>query len=301
MDVLTAYIKSYFVNVCVKFIYIIYKYPYLSTYFSSIFIKYVAFIVILTKFEYHTPMEQAQLIEVLVGVGLPQKAALIYVSLLRKSRMDVADITRTTGIKRATCYEHLEILLEKNFIVRVPIGKRTFYSAHEPQKILADFKKRTEAFESSVEAMSALHHQATNKPRVIFYEGKREMARIYDDLFKTVGDGYSIFPADTFFESFSEAEYDAFDKTMGDHSFKSYDLFVKSKYLKRIKEIREKNGSDGKLSKTLPESFKTNVDVLIYGDKVALMSLRDLSAVVIENKDIAELFKQMHSFIWKAL
>ncbi len=246
-------------------------------------------------------MEQSQLIEVLEGVGLPQKAASIYVCLLGHSRMDVADIARATGIKRATCYEHLEALLVKNFIIRVPIGKRTFYSANDPKEILNDFKKRTGEFEKNVEAMSTLRGQATNKPNVVFYEGKREMARIYDDLFKTVGDGYSIFPADRFFESFSEAEYDAFDKTMGEHSFKSYDLFVKSKYVKRIKEIREKNGGNGKLSKTLPESFKSNVDVLIYGDKVALMSLRDLSAIVIENKDIAELFKSMHSFIWKTL
>ncbi len=246
-------------------------------------------------------METAELVKILVGVGLPEKAASIYVSLLGKSRMDVAGIARITDIKRATCYEHLEVLLQKNFIVRVPIGKRTLYSANEPQHILKDFKKRSEAFEASIEEMSVLHAQATNKPKVVFYEGKREMARIYEDLFKTVGDGYSIFPADRFFESFSEAEYDAFDKTMGKHSFKSHDLFVKSKHLKRIKEIREKNGGEGKLSKTLPESFKTNVDVLIYGDKVALMSLRDLSAVVIENKDIAELFKTMHSFIWRAL
>jgi sugar-specific transcriptional regulator TrmB len=246
-------------------------------------------------------MENTELIGVLEGMGLPEKASSIYVSLLGKSRMDVADIARATGIKRATCYEHLELLISKNFVTRVPIGKRTHYAANEPQKILADFKHRTAEFEKSVAEMAALHEKATNKPKVVFYEGKREMARIYDDLFKTVGDGYSIFPADTFFQSFSEAEYDAFDKTMGQHSFKSRDLFVKSKHLKRIKEIREKNGGEGKLSKTLPDSFKTNVDVLIYGDKVALMSLRDLSAVVIENNDIADLFKNMHAFMWKAL
>ncbi|MDO8576601.1 MAG: hypothetical protein Q7R90_04800 [bacterium] len=41
------------------------------------------------------------------------------------------------------------------------------------------------------------------------------------------------------------------------------------------------------------------MDVLISSDKVALISLRDLSAIVIENKDIAELFRNMHSFMWK--
>lgn len=73
------------------------------------------------------------------------------------------------------------------------------------------------------------------------------------------------------------------------------------KYYKRIEQIRKNNPGSKKLGKKLPESFKSNVDVLMVQDKVALISLRDLSALVIENKDIAELFRSMHSFIWREL
>jgi hypothetical protein len=171
-----------------------------------------------------------------------------------------------------------------------------------PDKVLAAFKRKTAKLEERVGEILALHEQSTNKPKITFYEGKRELRRIYDDLFKTVGDTYSIFPAEEFFKSFSRAEYDEFDKENTAHAFKTRDLFVASpKLTKELREIRERNGYANKADKRLPDWFKSNVDVLVFSDKVALLSLRDLSAVVIENQDIAELFKNMHQFMWKGL
>lgn len=246
-------------------------------------------------------MSQPHPFHVLQEIGLPEKAATIYLTLLNKRRMAIAELARESGIKRATCYEYVDSLLVKGFLLREPVGKRMFYSAVKPQKVLSDFKRKAALLEASVEEMAQMQDQATNKPKVVFYEGKREIRKIYDDLFKTVGDVRSIFPAETFFENFTAEDYDEFDKSLSNYALKSRDLFVADKYYKKIKEIRSQNGSDNKLDKKLPPWFTCNVDVLIFSDKVALMSLRDLSAVVIENKDIANLFKNMHEFIWKGL
>ncbi len=149
--------------------------------------------------------------------------------------------------------------------------------------------------------MLALHEQATNKPKVAFYEGKREIKNIYEELFKTVGDTYSIFPGEAFFKNFTEAEYNEFDKANSAHAMKGRDLFIADKYAKRMLQMQNEKGYENKSGKKLPDWFTSNVDVLIFNDKVALISLRDLSATVIENKDIAELFKNMHQFMWKAV
>ena len=245
-------------------------------------------------------MEQIDIISTLESLGLPEKAAAIYLSLLGKQKMGVAELARESGIKRATCYEYLDLLLKKDFVIRVPIGKRIMYSAVAPSKVFAEFQKRSHKIEASFAHLERLHEVVVNKPKVTFYEGKRELWHIYEDLSKTVGDTYSIFPADEFFKNFTEAEYDDFDKEISQHAFKSRDLFIPGKYYKKLKEIREKNGEE-KLDKKLPDWFKSDVDVLIFSDKVALISLRDLSAVVIENANIAELFRSMHTFMWKAL
>ncbi len=241
-----------------------------------------------------------KLLRALAGAGLSDKAAAMYLSLLGKNRLGVAELAREAGVKRATCYEHLEQLLQKEFAVRVPIGKRTLYAARDPQHILRALHANTATFEQALGELSRIHAQATNKPRVTFHEGKREIRGIYEDLFKTIGDTYSIFPVEAFFKSFTEAEYEAFDKENSAHAMKTRDLFIaNAKTYKKLRALREKNGHANKYDKRLPDWFTSNVDMLIFKDKVALISLRDLSAVVIENADIAELFKNMHQCMWK--
>ena len=246
-------------------------------------------------------MDYKKLLVALEVLGLPEKAASLYLSLLGKKRMGIAELARESHIKRATCYEYLDLLLTKDFIVRVPVGKRTLYAAASPQRILGEYKKRARDVEDVLTELTVMHNKAIQKPKITYYEGKRDIKRIYEELSQTVGDAASIFPAASFFETFTEEEYDSFDKELTSHALKSRDLFVVDKYYKKIKEIRAKNHTEGKLDKKLPSWFTSNVDVLIYADKVALISLRDLSAIVIENRDIADLFKNMHQFMWKAL
>ena len=246
-------------------------------------------------------MERHRWIEALQEMGIEEKAAHVYVALLGRPKMTPSQISRETGIKRATCYEHIDSLLIRDFVTREPVGKRTFYAAVEPRKVFNAYRKRISKIEGPILEMSTSHEHSVNRPHVIFYEGKRQLRTIYDDLFKTVGDVRSIFPAATFFENFTEQDYDEFDKAISQYALKSKDLFVADKYYKKIKEIRDRNGSDNKFDKRLPPWFTCNVDVLIYSEKVALISLRDLSAIVIENKDIADLFRNMHEFMWKDL
>ncbi len=232
--------------------------------------------------------------------GLSEIESKIYLSLLKSQKMTVSEIARATDTKRPTCYQYLDLLLSKDFIIRVPIGKRMYYSAVSPKKVLSAARKRYEAFEAVSDEMMKQYEESTHKPQVAFYEGKRELKNIYDDLFKTVGDIYSIFPPTAFFENFTEQEYDEFDSSISQYAIKSKDLIVEDKHFKRVSQIRKKNGVENKVTKKLPESFKTNVDVLVYNNKVALISLRDLSALVIENKDIADLFKSIHTSMWKS-
>src|ERR1043166_9234282 len=146
--------------------------------------------------------------------GLSNRAAAIYLSLLGKRKMTLSDIARESGTKRATCYEHIDSLLAKDFVVRVPVGKRMYYSAVNPKKILRDVKRIVAQFEEKIGEMERIHEEAIQRPKVSFYEGKRELRRIYDNLFKTVGEVNSIFPPAVFFENFTEEDYDEFDKSL---------------------------------------------------------------------------------------
>lgn len=238
--------------------------------------------------------------KVLQEMGLPETAALIYLELIKSPKLTISEIARATRTKRATCYQYIDQLLSKDFIVRVPVGKRMFYSAVSPKKILSIAKKQYSMLENAMGEMTKQYDESTHKPQVMFYEGKRELKNIYDNLFKTVGDVYSIFPPAAFFENFTEKDYEDFEILISEYAIKSRDLIADDGYFHRIEQLRKKTGIENKVTKKLPGSFKSNIDVLIFNDNVALVSLRDLSALVIQSKDIADLFRSIHGTIWKS-
>lgn len=237
-------------------------------------------------------------IKTLKILGLSSLEIQIYLALLNFQKMSISEIARHTQIKRPTCYQHLDSLLKKEFIIRVPRGKRMFYSAVSPKKILNSFRKKYSSVEAVMAEMNKKHEQMIQKPKVIVYEGKKEIKKIYNEVFETVGDIYSVFPPTAFLENFSIEEYEKFDLDINDFKFRSKDLIVDDDNFQVVNKIRQKNFSKNKITKKLPKDFSNDVDMLIYNDKVALISLRDLSAVVIQNKNINDFFKKMHKFIW---
>lgn len=240
-----------------------------------------------------------RMIKTLENIGLSNKEALIYKALLLNGKMTISDISRESQVKRATVYQYINSLLLKDFINRMPIGKRMYYLAVNPKSILDNFDKKKKVLEQGIEEMSQLFNESTHKPKVSFYEGKREIRKIYDEIFQSVGDVYSIFPPKSFFSNFSEQEYSEFDLLIKEHSFKSKDLILQQDGIKKVLSIRKDNGSKNQQTKILPENFKSNVDIVICNNKVALISLVNLSAIVIENEDIAEFFRNTHEFFWK--
>jgi len=258
--------------------------------------KSVRYIDVLTKFKYTKKMKDIS--KTLEKIGLNRKESLIYTVLLKGGKMTVTEISKSSDVKRATVYEYINTLLLKDFIVRVPVGKRMFYSATNPKKILANFENKKKSLEASMDEMLGLFNESIDKPKVLFYEGKRELRKIYDDIFQSMGDTYSIFPPKSFFSNFSEREYAEFDKVIKSNSFKMKDLMVQQEGLKKVLAIREKQEHKDQQTKILPKWFESNVDVIIYENKVALISLGNLSAIVIENKDIGDFFKNIHKFLW---
>lgn len=203
-----------------------------------------------------------------------------------------------THLKRTTCALYIESLLAKDSIVRTRSGKRTKYLAVAPQHLLIRLQKQQETAEHALSDLQTLYQGSRAQTKIRFYEGKREIKHIYQDMFQTMGTIYSIFPPRAFFKHFSYEEYAEFDQLISQHACRSRDLIVGDEHFRKVQTIRAEHPTEQKQTKRLPATFRSNIDLLIFRDKAALISLRDLSAVVLENPDIAHFFKQLHEYIW---
>jgi len=244
-------------------------------------------------------MENKQKIEkILRELGFSKNEAKVYLAVLRLGVANITEIARESSIIRTALYIYVDKLLKQDLLQKTFKGKRIYYIPQNPKKILTILEKRKRKAKEILPLLVDLHNTSSKKPTVKFYEGKEGMRSIYREMTKTPKRLWSIFSADRYYTVFSEKDGGEFLKNIYESGGELRDLVENTKEGKRYVE----NGivdNIGK-SKLLPKDFLFDVDLLVSGDKIAMISLINLIGVVIENKEMAKLQRNFLKFIWKS-
>lgn len=240
-----------------------------------------------------------ELINSVSELGLTKQEAAVYVAALETGFSSISDIAKKAGIKRPTTYYVVDELIKKNLISRAPKGKRTFYIAEHPNKLLSNIRSQENKLMSALPLLESLLKSAGNKPRIRFYEGKEGIKSIYNEVFKTHKKLLAIGSMRDILKHFSYEETAEWFKLLSQEGGKIYDLVDDAPETRKYAKAAYRKGH-GPL-KYLPKDFKMGTDTIIAGDKVALISYSSLMGVLIENDEIAQTQRQMFEFMWKHL
>ncbi|MDP1620211.1 MAG: helix-turn-helix domain-containing protein [Candidatus Moranbacteria bacterium] len=242
--------------------------------------------------------------EKLIGLDLSDRETDVYLAVLVFGKGTVSDIARKAKIKRTTVYEYIESLLEKGLIYKTAEKKRIFYCVENPEKIvkmLENIKKaideKKQRAEKIIPDLQSLYSASFNKPVISFYEGKQGIRRIYEEMADTHKDVYSIFSPTSFFKLFSFRENHELLMKLYENGGMMYNLVEKSD--KAVERLKRKEYDGFVKNKLLPEGFKFETDLLIVGDTVAMVSFKNLVGVIIKDKAIADLQKNIFNLLWK--
>ena len=111
-------------------------------------------------------------------IGLSEKEARVYLATLELGPKSAQEISRHTGINRATCYTILESLIDLGFISQIEGDRGKIFSAEDPSNILnllesqeKAIKKRKKEISTFVPDLMALYNKAGSKPRIRYLEG----------------------------------------------------------------------------------------------------------------------------------
>ncbi len=233
-----------------------------------------------------------KLLENLIETGLEPKEAQIYLAVLHLGKATIADAARKSKVKRMTVYQHIDDLLQKNLVHKTAEGKRIFYVAESPEKIGKILDRKKKHFEKILPDLKSVFARSSHKPQVRFYEGMRA---IYDEMTKTSQTIYGAFSAERYFKVFNEDDNEKFFTNIRQSGGQIKDLIEDSPIGR--KHAKSQWYKDLGTPKILPEDFKLSVDIMIAGNKVAMISLVNLIGVVIENPEIAELQRNFVKFI----
>lgn len=231
------------------------------------------------------------------NIGFKKLEIDIYLAVLALGAGTISDISKKAKIKRPTIYQYIDNIADSGLVYKTLKGKRVFYRAADPKKIVKSLEEKKENIEKIMPELQSLYSSVFYRPKISCYEGKEGLKNIYEQMLSTHKNVYSIFSPENFFNIFSFEENDKFLMKLHKNGGKLYNLVEKSE--QAIERLKVKKYNEFVKNKLLPKDFKYQTDLLIRGDLAALISFTNLVGVVIEDKAIADLQRSLFDFVWR--
>ncbi len=245
--------------------------------------------------------------QALIGFGLSEKEARVYLSLLELEMAGVNDISKKANINRSSTYVVIESLKKRGLVSMSPDKKVQKYIAATPEILLqiaeeaSDQKIRVKRkIEEILPGLRALHKQTQHKPKVVVYEGEEAVKMSY----------YSTFDSAEFriykdLSGMTEAvpnnyiENDA--KKRLENKVKMF--LIAPNTAENVKIVNEyaKYGSPDKCLLIPKDKFSrsnNNIGIGIYNDRVKFSSSKEKFSIFIINQAITDTLRDLFDLAW---
>ncbi|MFA6992387.1 MAG: helix-turn-helix domain-containing protein [Candidatus Gracilibacteria bacterium] len=235
-------------------------------------------------------------LERLIEFGLSHNEAKVYMALMELGSSTVTQIARRAKVTRTNAYHLLNSLLVHG-LASMNQGKgKTVFSAEKPERLLYMMKekmdeaeKRYKDAENLIAELRTLHKGTEEKMKVRYYEGEEGIITVYEDTLRAHGKILEYASADERLK-FSPEYFHKYYERRAEKGIETDAIMAKNTESLRLKQRDEANAS---MIKIIPEEFGSATDVSVYDGKVAIVSLKDKFAVVLESDEIANAFKKI--------
>ncbi len=234
--------------------------------------------------------------DILEQLDLKDKEAAVYLACLELGTATVTQIAKKAGIKRPYFYDLADYLLKRGLIKQTKKGKKTLFSAADPEKLKRLEEEKLKRLEEVLPELKSLYKITGTKPRIYFYEGRAGVDEINKDTLCYKGEAVAFST-----ERFLTAD----DKKLAREFIRER---VKNKLKVRVigpvsnefLEIKKRDEDELRETKMLPKDlYESNVEISIYGNKVAVVNYRENFGFIIESSDVAKPLKMIFELIWR--
>ncbi len=243
-------------------------------------------------------MPSQEWIKQLRSLNFTDSEAAIYLTALEQGEVTAQDLARLADVSRVTAYAAIERLQEMGLMSTVTKGKKHFFAAESPDRLVSLVRDRMQKMEaellslrSKVQDLKLL--QRADKPVVRLFEGPEALRAIQDDFLMTKPKSFVEFAnLDEIREVYKTREVlRSFYKQVQKIDTKGRALYLSNQepasnetYLKAI---------------PLPTTIAFPGDVFIYGNKIALSTFRGKHiSVLVESEDLAVTLRALFDHLW---
>lgn len=231
-------------------------------------------------------------------MGVPQKPATIYTTLLEHGAATIADIVRESGMHRPDVYKYLPYLEHRGLVTPRTVGKRRCYAATSPEHMLGDIDSIKNSIDEAATHLRVAYQSQSSRPKVEYYEGSVGMKRIIGDVTSTLKKGeayyrYGSRKSSTNIKRFQPANF----KEVRDK--KQLERYV----ITSAERARTYDNDMNRLVKTVPGKvlFDDNVQLMIYGDKISIIDFESETGIIIEHTKLASFQRKLFRLLFDRL
>lgn len=233
-------------------------------------------------------------------IGLPEKQARIYMACLELGECSIKEIAKKAEIKRTTIYDIIDDMIAAGFIKATTRGKKKRFIAAEPNELQIIIQKRETLLEQILPQLNNLNNSRKSKPKIWFFDGKEGLKKVYDDTLKYNGE-LLTFASEYVVNTLGKEWAEDYLKKRVRKSIHVRAIMPSTEFL--VKEIIPLDREQLRMTKTIdPKKYPFSIEINIYGhNKVALMSSKEETALIIEGQEIYSTLKLIFEFFWDVL
>ncbi len=236
-------------------------------------------------------------------LGFSEKEIKVYTTLLGLKQASVRQLAMASGINRGTTYDILKSLMKEGLTSYFHKEKKQYFVAENPDAITAVIERRQNKLDDLkkeagqiIPMLKAIYEMSDEKPVVKYYEGRRGIRIILNDVLETTGSNgkeYYVYSA----EHTRARLYEQYEQ----YSVERVKLGIKVKVI-ALGEGGELRGLDER--KWINVQDPASTYTIIYGGKIAYLTLdahKELAGVILENQGIYATQKIVFEALWKQI
>ena len=235
-------------------------------------------------------------------LGFNPKEVEVYLALLEFGTQPASVIAKKTKIPRPTVLFLFDLLRKKAYLRKTQRGRAQYFYA-DPSDLenakKSELQKAQTALEEGRPLLREFKNPFTSQPKVTFFEGLDGCRRAYSLLLDSSTEVLEFAPHDDLLKMGE----DFMEKFMDERARRK--VFIKpicprNKTHLHYKKLDKKQHREIKMFDQ--EKGRIYSSITIFEDKVLLLNLhQDAFAILIQNKEVAETLKTLHSMIWATL
>lgn len=236
----------------------------------------------------------------LQSLGLSEKEAKVYLALLKAGKGSAYAIAEIAGLKKPTTYVILGELIKKGLAFKTPRSHKQLFTPKDPDEVFSAAESKLAQAKSLLPEIKSLANKS--KVKTIVYEGVntlrdstqyglkqmkgKELLGFYARSNKDLPEGFMDM-AQEWAEKMKENGVTMRGIAPDDPS---------------LKEWRKKDAEYGRTFKVIPNSEYSSLSSIDVGDTFVRIHLNNQAqAVVIENKEFAQMMRQIFEMLWKRI